>query len=71
MKRFGKEFTVLDGDAFRANVKNFFTPLGKDFFPGTVSTFLHCPVRRFLHSLVRSYLHPCQVAGEAGRYFVN
>ena len=28
-----------------ANVKHFFTPLGKDFFPCTVSSFLHRSVR--------------------------
>ena len=32
-----------------ANVKHFFTPLGKEFFLYTVSTFLHCSVMRFLH----------------------
>ena len=62
-----------------ANVKHFFTPLGKEFFLYTVSTFLHCSVTRFLHRKVRSFLHClvrsflllCQVADEAGRYFVN
>ena len=29
----------------RANVKHFFTPLGKEFFPCTVSSFLHRTVR--------------------------
>ena len=32
-------------DKIFANVKHFFTPLGKDFFPCTVSSFLHRSVR--------------------------
>ena len=70
---------VNDDGLFAANVKHFFTPLGKEFFLYTVSTFLHCSVTRFLHRKVRSFLHClvrsflllCQVADEAGRYFVN
>ena len=35
----------IDCDRPDANVKHFFTPLGKDFFPCTVSSFLHRSVR--------------------------
>lgn len=36
---------IVVGAMVNANVKHFFTPLGKDFFPCTVSSFLHRSVR--------------------------
>ena len=48
IERMDNDHSLLPGQAVQvctpvfANVKHFFTPLGKEFFLYTVSTFLHC-----------------------------